>query len=142
MIHRDIKPANILVRPDYTLILTDFGIAHVGGSELTQTGDLLGSPLHMAPEQLRGEPVDGRADLFAAGVVLYYLLTQRKPFYRRHPGGPDAPGSVRGTAAALNHQPGITGPHSMRYCAGRWTKTAKRDSAMPSTLRQRCAEQN
>ena len=80
VIHRDIKPANILVRPDYTLILTDFGIAHVGGSELTQTGDLLGSPLYMAPEQLRGEPVDGRADLFAAGVVLYYLLTQRKPF--------------------------------------------------------------
>lgn len=80
VIHRDIKPANILVRPDYTIILTDFGIAHVGGSELTQTGDLLGSPLYMAPEQLRGEPVDGRADLFAAGVVLYYLLTQRKPF--------------------------------------------------------------
>ena len=80
VIHRDIKPANILVRPDYTIILTDFGIAHIGGSELTQTGDLLGSPLYMAPEQLRGEPVDGRADLFAAGVVLYYLLTQRKPF--------------------------------------------------------------
>ncbi|MCC8999558.1 MAG: serine/threonine protein kinase [Candidatus Contendobacter sp.] len=80
VIHRDIKPANILVRPDYTITLTDFGIAHVGGSELTQTGDVLGSPLYMAPEQLRGEPVDGRADLFAVGVVLYYLLTQRKPF--------------------------------------------------------------
>lgn len=80
VIHRDIKPANILVRPDYTITLTDFGIAHIGGSELTQTGDVLGSPLYMAPEQLRGEPVDGRADLFAVGVVLYYLLTQRKPF--------------------------------------------------------------
>ena len=80
VIHRDIKPANIMVRPDYTVALTDFGIAHVGGSELTQTGDLLGSPLYMAPEQLRGEPVDHRADLFAAGVVLYYLLTHRKPF--------------------------------------------------------------
>lgn len=80
VIHRDIKPANILVRPDYTITLTDFGIAHVSESELTQTGDLLGSPLYMAPEQLRGEPVDSRADLFAAGVVLYLLLTQRKPF--------------------------------------------------------------
>lgn len=80
IIHRDIKPANILVRPDYTITLTDFGIAHVSGSELTQTGDLLGSPLYMAPEQLRGDPVDRRADLFAAGVVLYVLLTQRKPF--------------------------------------------------------------
>ena len=80
VIHRDIKPANILVRSDYTIALTDFGIAHVGGSDLTHTGDLLGSPLYMAPEQLRGEPVDSRADLFAAGVVFYYLLTQRKPF--------------------------------------------------------------
>ncbi len=80
VIHRDIKPANILVRQDYTLVLTDFGIAHVGGSELTQTGDLLGSPTYMAPEQLRGEPLDSRADLFAAGVVLYLLLTGQKPF--------------------------------------------------------------
>ena len=80
VIHRDIKPANILVRSDYTIALTDFGIAHVGGSDLTHTGDLLGSPLYMAPEQLRGESVDSRADLFAAGVVFYYLLTHRKPF--------------------------------------------------------------
>ena len=80
VIHRDVKPANILVRQDFTLVLTDFGIAHVGGSELTHTGDLLGSPTYMAPEQLRGEPLDGRADLFAAGVVLYLLLTGQKPF--------------------------------------------------------------
>lgn len=80
VIHRDIKPANILVRSDYTIALTDFGIAHIGGSDLTHTGDLLGSPQYMAPEQLRGEAVDSRADLFAAGVVFYFLLTQRKPF--------------------------------------------------------------
>ena len=80
VIHRDIKPSNILIRQDYTIALTDFGIAHVGGSELTQAGDLLGSPLYMAPEQLRGEPLDRRADLFSAGVVLYYLLTRHKPF--------------------------------------------------------------
>lgn len=91
VIHRDIKPANILVRSDYTIALTDFGIAHVGGSDLTHTGDLLGSPLYMAPEQLRGEPVDSRADLFAAGVVFYHLLTHRKPF-------------VADSLAALMHQ--------------------------------------
>ncbi|MCP5158880.1 MAG: serine/threonine protein kinase [Gammaproteobacteria bacterium] len=80
VIHRDIKPANIMVRQDYTIALTDFGIAHVSGSELTHTGELLGSPLYIAPEQLRGESVDQRADLFSVGVVLYYLLTRRKPF--------------------------------------------------------------
>ena len=80
IIHRDLKPANILVRQDYAIALTDFGIAHCSGSELTQLGDLLGSPLYMAPEQLRGEALDCRADLFAVGVILYYLLTHRKPF--------------------------------------------------------------
>ena len=80
VIHRDLKPANILVRKDYTIMLSDFGIAHIDGSELTQLGDLLGSPLYMAPEQLRGELLDPRADLFAVGVVLYVLLTRQKPF--------------------------------------------------------------
>ncbi len=80
IIHRDLKPANIMVRQDYAIALTDFGIAHCCGSELTQLGDLLGSPLYMAPEQLRGEPLDSRADLFSVGVILYYLLTHRKPF--------------------------------------------------------------
>ena len=80
VIHRDIKPANIMIRQDYTIALTDFGIAHLSGSELTQAGELLGSPLYMAPEQLRGEPVDLRTDLFSTGVLLYFLLTHRKPF--------------------------------------------------------------
>ncbi|MCB1821673.1 MAG: serine/threonine protein kinase, partial [Candidatus Competibacteraceae bacterium] len=80
VIHRDIKPSNILVRRDYTIVLTDFGIAHVHGSELTHTGELLGSPLYMSPEQLCGAAIDERADLFSAGVVFYYLLTHRKPF--------------------------------------------------------------
>ncbi|MFZ4790153.1 MAG: serine/threonine-protein kinase [Candidatus Competibacteraceae bacterium] len=91
ILHRDLKPANILVRRDYTIALTDFGIAHCSGSELTQLGDLLGSPLYMAPEQLRGEWLDCRADLFSVGVLLYYLLTHRKPF-------------VAGSLAALMQQ--------------------------------------
>ncbi|HOW76911.1 MAG TPA: serine/threonine-protein kinase [Candidatus Competibacteraceae bacterium] len=80
VIHRDIKPANIMVRQDYTIALTDFGIAHLSGSQLTQVGELLGSPLYMAPEQLWGEPVDSRTDLFSTGVLLYFLLTHHKPF--------------------------------------------------------------
>ncbi len=80
VIHRDIKPANIMVRQNYTIALTDFGIAHLSGSQLTQVGELLGSPLYMAPEQLRGEPVDPRTDLFSTGVLLYFLLTHCKPF--------------------------------------------------------------
>lgn len=80
VVHRDIKPANVMIRQDYTIALTDFGIAHLSGSQLTQVGELLGSPLYMAPEQLRGEPVDPRTDLFSTGVLLYFLLTHHKPF--------------------------------------------------------------
>ncbi|MBP2298737.1 serine/threonine-protein kinase [Azospirillum picis] len=80
VIHRDIKPANIVVQDDLTPKLADFGIAQVSSSDLTQAGDLLGTPAYMAPEVLRGEKADARSDLFSAGVVLYYLLAQRRPF--------------------------------------------------------------
>lgn len=80
VIHRDIKPANVMVHDDYSIALTDFGIAHVQHSQMTQSGELLGSPLYMAPEQLRGACIDQRTDLFSAGVLLYLLLTKHKPF--------------------------------------------------------------
>lgn len=80
IIHRDIKPANIVVEDDLTPKLADFGIAQISSSDLTQAGDLLGTPAYMAPEVLRGEKADARSDLFSAGVVLYYLLAQRRPF--------------------------------------------------------------
>ncbi|GLR81010.1 protein kinase [Azospirillum oryzae] len=80
VIHRDIKPANIVVQDDLTPKLADFGIAQISSSDLTQAGDLLGTPAYMAPEVLRGEKADARSDLFSAGVVLYYLLAQRRPF--------------------------------------------------------------
>ncbi len=81
VVHRDVKPANILMRSaGGDPVLTDFGIARVGRSDLTQAGDLLGSPAFMAPEQIRGGGVDHRADLFAAGVVLYLAATGRLPF--------------------------------------------------------------
>jgi serine/threonine-protein kinase len=85
VIHRDIKPANILLtsrevygseRPR----ITDFGIAKLAQSELTTTGQLLGTPAFMPPEQFTGAPIDGRADLFSLGVILYALATGDQPF--------------------------------------------------------------
>jgi serine/threonine-protein kinase len=85
VIHRDIKPANILMtsrevygseRPR----ITDFGIAKLAASEITTTGQLLGTPSYMPPEQFTGAPIDGRADLFSLGVILYSLATGEQPF--------------------------------------------------------------
>ncbi len=78
VVHRDVKPGNILVGD--RLKITDFGIARVADSKLTQTGIAMGTPAYMAPEQYMGIGVDYRADLFAAGVVLYELLTKKLPF--------------------------------------------------------------
>ncbi|WP_374350433.1 protein kinase [Chitinimonas sp.] len=84
VVHRDIKPANLMLTPDGRLKITDFGIALLPASDLTRTGTLVGSPRHMAPEQIEGKKVDGRADLFAAGIVLYELLTNTRPFDGEH----------------------------------------------------------
>jgi hypothetical protein len=80
VVHRDIKPGNIVVTPGDVAKVTDFGIARVTGSTVTQTGAVLGTPAYMAPEQLRGRVPDGRSDLFAVGVSLYEALAGANPF--------------------------------------------------------------
>ena len=76
--HRDIKPSNILLAG--RLKITDFGIAHIANSTLTQTGVALGTPTYMAPEQYRGLGVDHRVDLFASAALLYEIATGQQPF--------------------------------------------------------------
>ena len=90
VVHRDIKPANILITAGAQVKVTDFGIAKIESSTLTQMGAVIGTPSYMSPEQFRGESVDGRADLFAAGIVLYQMLTGVRPF--------------SGAASAVMHQ--------------------------------------
>lgn len=80
VVHRDVKPANVILTDDKVAKITDFGIARLNSSNLTQDGQLLGTPNYMAPEQVQGHEVDHRADIFALGVMLYEMLTHQKPF--------------------------------------------------------------
>ena len=87
IVHRDIKPGNIMrLKGTQTIKVTDFGIAHMdapagaGGEHRTRMGDILGTPQYMSPEQTQGDKIDGRSDLFSAGIVLYQLLTGQRPF--------------------------------------------------------------
>jgi serine/threonine protein kinase len=82
IVHRDVKPANVILVDGTRAKITDFGIAKIasGAANLTTTGQFLGTPNYMAPEQVKGAPVDGRTDIFALGICLYECLTRRKPF--------------------------------------------------------------
>jgi serine/threonine-protein kinase len=85
IVHRDIKPANIMIAADGTAKITDFGIAKITTSEqLTMTGSIVGTPHYMSPEQVQGQPVDGRSDQFSLAVIAYEMTTGEKPYTGEH----------------------------------------------------------
>ncbi|MGE0868910.1 MAG: serine/threonine-protein kinase [Kofleriaceae bacterium] len=125
ILHRDLKPANIMLEPSpgpvERVVLIDFGFATFeGGAKLTQQGTVVGSLTYIAPERLRGEPVDHRSDLYSMGIVLYELLAGHPPFHADDdyhlidlqltapppPLGPDLPASLAEitTRALAKHQ--------------------------------------
>ncbi len=79
VVHRDIKPANIMVHGDFDIKVSDFGAAQLARSDITQVSGV-GSPAYMSPEQLKGEEIDWRSDMYSLGAVLYHLLTGHRPF--------------------------------------------------------------
>ena len=140
--HRDVKPANILLMPDGTVKLTDFGIARaVDGSGHTQTGEVLGTPHYLSPEQALGEPATGASDLYALGVVAHELLTGRRPFDRGTPVAtalaqvhdpppplpPTVPGGLRGSSSSASRSVPRTAQQRPR--AGRAARDARRRAA-------------
>ncbi|HKP88721.1 MAG TPA: PASTA domain-containing protein [Thermoleophilaceae bacterium] len=80
VVHRDFKPHNVIVAPDDSLKVTDFGIARAGASEMTETGSIMGTAQYLSPEQAQGKHVDAASDIYSIGVMLYEMLVGRVPF--------------------------------------------------------------
>jgi hypothetical protein len=85
IVHRDVKPSNIRLLEDGSVKIMDFGIAKLGGHGVTKTGMMVGTVHYMSPEQIRGRALDGRSDVFSAGVILYELLAGQRPFPGENP---------------------------------------------------------
>jgi len=130
VIHRDLKPENVLITGDGRIKIVDFGIAQIEGPEatrLTRAGAMLGTPAYMAPEQLLGGTVDGRADLYAVGVVLSEMLTGRHPL--RSGGSPVPTGPLAAIIARCTQ-----GDPAARFASARELLSALEGGAAPDTV--------
>jgi hypothetical protein len=117
--HRDIKPSNLVIMKDGRLKIADFGIARIEGSDVTQTFPMMGTPGYMPPEMYRGEAGDQQADIFAAGAVMYQLLSGRAPF--------------EGTAESVMFNVCHQDPPPMEAC-GQTRRWAHYDAALAAAL--------
>jgi tRNA A-37 threonylcarbamoyl transferase component Bud32 len=113
IVHRDLKPSNIMLiergeQANFAKVL-DFGVAKLEGSDITRSGAMFGTPQYMSPEQLRGDGLDGRSDLYSLGVMLYELLAGKLPF--------SSPTAVGFVTAHLHEQPPALPPHVPRALA-------------------------
>lgn len=124
VIHRDIKPRNILVSKDGIVKLTDFGVARdVDAPELTTTGMIIGTPFYMSPEQASGGKVSFQSDLFSLGIVIYEMLTGKKPF-----GGDNSHGIIAKIVRGKFKSPFWLDPHHSLRLSGLVKKSMKRNA--------------
>ena len=144
IVHRDVKPANLLVTPDRRVKITDFGIARATeGMALTQTGQVMGTPQYLSPEQAQGRGVTPASDVYSLGVVAFECLAGRRPFeasssvatalaHVREP-VPDLPDDVPADLAAVVYKTMEKDPED-RYADGRELAAALRDPATAATM--------
>jgi serine/threonine-protein kinase len=113
IVHRDLKPENVMITPDGTAKLMDFGLARTVDSRLTTEGSIIGTVFYLAPEQAQGGEIDGRADLYTLGVMLYELMTGRLPFDADDPVAVISQHLHKPAVPPKEHNPGI--PQAMEY---------------------------